>query len=422
MSSKLASLKSTLAGDKGSPAPQTKSIAEGATMASSNMAASKPLNALVVGANGYLGSAICRALLRAHTPPLSFFRVHGIVRRGSAAPALAAEEVNPIVGSVSEPEALAAKVLSHSRTWDIVVICTEPSKLSRDAEDTHWRDMLSFLKSIAAASSSAEPPVRPLVLWSSGCKDYGATKLHGDPELLPHTENSPLIPHPLVEARMKGATRSLEESQDGGGGAGFDMTILRATPLFGYTGSYYGALLDYMDAYVANSGRSGEVLKIPSSPRTIIHGIHVDDCADAYVALATTALFGRGPDHTPARSALAGQAFNISGRRYETLQEIAAILAIEYGFTDVAFVASIDELPPAIQRLSGVDFVFGHSQWVDSKKIRAATGWTDSRPLFHENVGVFRRAYDAAKAQGDEKVETTRRRIGGLWSDEKRTT
>jgi len=32
MSSKLASLKSTLAGDKGSPAPQTKSIAEGATM------------------------------------------------------------------------------------------------------------------------------------------------------------------------------------------------------------------------------------------------------------------------------------------------------------------------------------------------------------------------------------------------------
>ena len=139
------------------------------------MAASKPLNALVVGANGYLGSAICRALLRAHTPPLSFFRVHGIVRRGSAAPALAAEEVNPIVGSVSEPEALAAKVLSHSRTWDIVVICTEPSKLSRDAEDTHWRDMLSFLKSIAAASSSAEPPVRPLVLWSSGCKDYGAT-------------------------------------------------------------------------------------------------------------------------------------------------------------------------------------------------------------------------------------------------------
>lgn len=389
---------------------------------------SQALTVLVVGANGYLGSAVCRAFLRSGGPPPFFFRVFGLVRRECTALDLAADEIVPIVGSISDPVVLSRKVLSHSATWDVIVICTEPSKLDPTSEDQHWRDILSLVESLAESSASAsqQRPVRPMVLWSSGCKDYGTTALHGDLDLQPHTEESPLIPHPLVRGRMYGAMRALATSQNGGGPASFDVAVVRATPVFGYSGSYHGATFDYMDAYVASmSDKDDKVLKIPSHEGTIMHGIHVDDCGDAYVALAKTAILGgRSPwttSHSNGcatdRSAIAGQQFNISSRRYEALREVGAALATEYGLTQGAmFSVPPRDLPGALSS-QDTALVFGYSQWVSSEKIRTVTGWSDSRPLFHENIGAFRRAYNAAKAKGSENIVKTRQRIGGYWGD-----
>lgn len=394
------------------------------------MDAPRPLTVLVVGANGYLGSAVCRAFLRAAGSPAFFFRVYGLVRRESTASSLAADEVVPIVGSISDPESLTRTVLAHSPTWDVIVICTEPSKLDPVSEGQHWRDLLTLVQGLAKSSVSATQggPVRPMVLWSSGCKDYGTTKLHGDPELQPHTETSPLVPHPLVRERMEGALRMLEVAESDDGRAGFDAAVVRATPLFGYSGSYYAAGFDYVEEHVAAMREGDEkVLKLPAPEGTILHGVHVDDCGDAYVALAQTAIFGNGPGPglsgpsngtaKTGRAAIAGQAFNISGRRYETLKEFASALAREYGFTDgVRFDVPAEELPGALgSRNTGL--VFGYSQWVGSDKIRAVTGWGDRRPLFHENVGVFRLAYNAAKEGGSDNIAKTMRRLAGNWAD-----
>lgn len=403
-------------------------------MGSTTDSSPQPLTVLIIGANGYLGSAISRAFLRAANLPQCFFQVYGLVRRASTARALAIEEVIPIVGSLSDTGSVSQAILSHSRTWDVIVICTEPSKSDPFVEAQHWHDVLALVQKLAEASTSAPigKAVHPLVLWSSGCKDYGTTKLHGDPDLKQHTETSPLNPHEVVRCRTEGALRALEVAGKSKGRAAFDVVVVRATPVFGYSGSYYGAGFEYAAAFLAaldsgkNNGNTAKVLKFTADADTIMHGVHVDDCADGYVALARMALCqvdnlddkSGNSTQERGRAAIAGEVFNISGRRYETLKEVGAALAAEYGFTGGAqFRVSVDNMSESIDVQSS-ELVFGYSQWVGSEKIRALTGWSDKRPLFSENMHAYRLAYEAARDVGSENVEKIRQRMAGNWGEE----
>ncbi|KAB2571287.1 hypothetical protein DBV05_g10040 [Lasiodiplodia theobromae] len=416
---------------------------------------SSALNVLIVGANGYLGTAIGQAFLRtrppvpspsASSPPAStaapppHFRVFGLVRRAAAARSLAAQEVVPIIGSLSDddPTALRDNILAHIAAASngtggedskpvvhAIAICTEPA--DRAARAKHWTDVLGLVEGLAAASGAsgasnsgsggggvgAGTPTRPLVLWSSGCKDYGTTGLHGEPGLAPHTESTPLAPHELVRGRADAAVKALESA------AGFDAVVLRATPICGYSGSLYGAGMEYVEGFAAavkegKSDGNSKVLKFVPPAGTVMHGLHVDDCADAYVAVAVTALFG-GEEK---RRGVVGQAFNISGRRYETLEEVGRVLAKEYGFAGGAeFGVDPAALPEGVDP-KGSEIIFGWSQWVDSRKIREATGWSDWRPLFSENVHAYRLAFEAAREGADENVKRIRERMAGNWGRE----
>ncbi|KAK0617221.1 hypothetical protein B0T14DRAFT_547128 [Immersiella caudata] len=309
----------------------------------------RPIRVLVIGASGYLGSG---------------FRVYGLVRRESAAQVLAVAEVIPVVSSLSDRDALRDKLLIHTQ-------------------------------GLAAASFALG--IKTMVLWSSGCKHYGMTPLHGDPNLAPHNEESPLQGHPIIRGRTDAAFRAVAISTADSGAAGFDVAILRATPIYGYSGSYYGGSFDYAAAFAAVTPPTEElrVLKFAADANTIIHGVHLDDCGDAYVALANAALFGADDRHH-GRPAVARQAFNTSGRRCETLAEIGGALVKEYGFEGgVRFGVPAEELPGAVSN-PAYNLAFGWSQWVSSDKIRRVTGCADRRPLFVQNLHVYRLAYEAA--------------------------
>lgn len=374
------------------------------TTAAASASSPQPLSVLVIGANGYLGSAICSAFLRASTPS-RFFRVYGLVRREATARALALAEVMPIVGSLSERDALRATVQSRSKAWDVIVTCTEPSRAD---EAKHWDDLVALIQELASASASRG--VKPLVLASSGCKDYGMTGVDGDRDLAPHTESTPLQTHPIIRGRMDAALRALDVAA---GTGVFDAAVVRATPVFGYSGSYYGAAFEYAAAF-ASAGGGNRTLDFTTDKATIMHGLHIDDCGDGYVALATTFLWG-GEE---GKRAIAGEVFNISGRRYETLEEVGTALAREYGFDGGArFGVAAAELPSSVSG-HNCDLVFGWSQWVSSDKIRRATGWSDKRPLFSENIDVYRIAFEAAAQAGADDVEKARRRMAGNWGDD----
>ncbi|KAK8068964.1 hypothetical protein PG994_005580 [Apiospora phragmitis] len=315
---------------------------------------------LVVGANGYIGLAVCRAFARAG------WRVFGLVRRAEVASSLYAAEVTPIISSLSE-DSLPQRLYNYTTTVDTIVGCAEPADYS-----SHYQQLTALIRHVAETSNSNG--VRPLVLFSSGCKDYGTTDVDGASNLAPHTEMSPINPPAHLLSRAMTCTTIFELDDV------VDAAVLRPTNVYGHGSSYYGLVFDYA-ARVAASG--APTLSIGSDPTSIMHALHVDDCAEAYVALA----------ECTSRDRVNGQCFNISASKYETTRDMLTALAKEYKFPgDAVFAGSAESDDPA---MTGI---FGFSQWVDSRKIRDLTGWTEKRMLFSEDMHVYRMAYEAAIA------------------------
>ncbi|KAI0907195.1 hypothetical protein F4823DRAFT_626518 [Ustulina deusta] len=337
---------------------------------------------LVTGASGYIGFAVSRAFTRAG------WHVYGLVRRAEATDALLAEEITPVVGAISADLVFVDELLARASTrpFDVVVSCTEQVPFLE-----HWEHVLALLVKVARHARQ-HGATRPLVLVSSGCKDYGMTGRHGDAGLRPHTEDSPLRPMDILKTRTFCTLKAFEHSDL------FDAAVLRPTPLFGYGGSYYGVIFE---ALRESDGADGNPVNVPGHLHNIYHGCHVDDCADAYVALATH----------PVRAEVSGECFNISAHRYETVSDIMTALSAEYGIRGgIAMMPLAEVKSPELHILEPV---LGYTQWVDSTKIRKLTGWTDRRALFSENLPVYRLAYDAAARAGDAGVARIRDRVAG---------
>ncbi|CAJ2499725.1 Uu.00g025780.m01.CDS01 [Anthostomella pinea] len=328
----------------------------------------------VTGANGYIGSAVCRAFVRAG------WKVYGLVRRPEAGKALQAEEVTAVVGSISVDLAFLDELLEARNTpvFDVVVSCTEQVPF-----DTHYGHLLELFEKIADCAHRAN--VKPLVLMSSGCKDYGTTGVHGSPNLKPHTEESPLDPPAVLKERTYCCLKVFDHPEL------FDAAVLRPTNVYGYDSSYYGVIFEAMKA-----GQGRTKVDVPGDFETILHGCHVDDCTEAYVALAEHAT----------RSEVTGECFNISSHRYETLADFARALSDEFGFP-----GGVGSLLEGQRSYPGLEMVLGFSQWVDSAKIRRLTGWTDRRMLFTENLHAYRLAYEAAADRGDAGVARIKGRV-----------
>ena len=330
-----------------------------------------PKSVLVTGANGYLGNAVARAFVRAG------WLTYGLVRSQESRASLRAHEIVSILGSASD-EAFVERCAKQSRfVFDVMVSCTE------DLLDyvKHYNDTVGLLRALAKASSDHKG-VRPFVIFTSGCKDYGMTGLDGEDGLAPHTEASPLNAPPVLAARASHAIKMFDHKDL------FDAVVVRPTTLYGYSGSFYGPSFDK----AAKAAETSGVLELTADPKSIMHGTHVDDCAEAYVAIA---------EHAD-RDVVKGQCYNVSGSRYETLGEVADALFEDYGIKGGV------KYSPEKARTTGVDVVqmlIGFSQWVGSEKLRRDVGWKDRRQPFSDGVHRYRKAYEAAVLQNDRNVE-----------------
>ncbi|KAK7757367.1 hypothetical protein SLS62_000379 [Diatrype stigma] len=356
----------------------------------------------VTGANGYIGAAVSRAFVRAG------WNVYGLIRRAEAAPQLLKDEITPIIGSLPSPGAgpdspdlpfLSADagpdaLYSHTRTFDAIVGCTE----NVSDYPTHYAQVVALFRALAATSNAHG--VRPLVLWTSGSKDYGFSPLDGAPGLAPHTETSPLETLDFVKPRMTYSLKILDPDN----AALFDAAVLRPPNVYGYSSSYYGILFEWAEQVRAHQVQvredGSEGYEIAVDPRTIISALHVDDCGEAYVALA---------EHPDRSRAVAGQVFNIGPYQYETTGKLLAALAREYdipgGFRFAKSGADVAATERARKNTPGsIGSLLGWSQWLGSDKIRAVTGWADKRMLFADNLAVYRRAYEYAVQTGHDDL------------------
>lgn len=332
-----------------------------------------PRTVLVTGANGFLGSAAARIF------SISGWQTYGLIRDAKHAPGLLRDEIIPVIGSAADPSfvaSLPAIDVVASTTEDIVNYVG------------HFNDSINLFKAIAARYRELKgPEERPLVIFTSGCKDYGTTLYDGHPDLQPHTEESPLNhPHQLM-LRTTNSLTLFDHNKD------FDAVLTRPTTFYGRTGTYYAPIFTL--AQQAKDAGLTE-LTLPSDPRSIMHGTHGDDVAFAYVSIATSP-----------RAVVTGQIFNISSHRYETAGEVGAQIEKSYGLkVKWSGFPSFDG--PGIDL---VDFLFGFSQWVDSEKIRRLTGWTDKKPLFTEMFETYRLSFEEYLRVSDDKVTKLQARV-----------
>lgn len=334
---------------------------------------------LVEAANGYIGSAVCRAYRSAG------WRVFGVVRRPEAAALVSAAEVIPILSTLPSLDFL-GDLYAQTETVDVIAVCSAPSDFA-----AYFPPTLAMLQDIARVSRGNG--VKPLVLWTSGSKDYGHTQDDGDPDLAPHTEESPIDPLFFVTPRANYSLKVLEHPDL------FDAAVLRPTNVYGYSSSILGCVFDF----AGRAAAGGETrLTLDVSPKSIMHMVHVDDCGEAYLALG---------QHRE-RGAVAGQCFNISAARYETAQSVLEALAIEYGIAGGA--ACVDTAGAGSGTTPILRGLFGYSQWCSSGKIRALTGWDDRRIPFGEDVHTYRLAYEGAVKLGDEDVARNKTREDAL--------
>lgn len=325
---------------------------------------------LVTGANGYIGNAVARAFVRAG------WIAHGLVRSQDSRPSLRADEIISILGSASD-KAFVERSTNQTRfAFDVIVSCTEQTL----DYVPHYNDTVALLRALAQASNNAG--IRPLVIFTSGCKDYGMTGLDGSDGLAPHTEESPLNALPLLAPRASHAVKIFDHTDL------FDAVVLRPSTLYGRSASFYGPIFDKAAKAAAETG----VLELTADPKSIMHGTHVDDCAEAYVAIA---------EHAD-RNTVKGQCYNISGGRYETLQEVANALVEEYKIKGGVKYAP-EKAKPGADVV--VQMLIGFSQWVGSDKLRRNVGWRDKRQPFSEALHTYRMAYEAAVAQNDGNVQ-----------------
>lgn len=327
---------------------------------------------VVTGANGYIGNAVARAFVRAG------WLTYGLLRSASGAQALEAEEVLPVAGSIDDVGSHGDVAGQLPSAIDVIVSTTE------DLRDyvAHYNNTIALLRTIS--SKSAASGVVPLVIFTSGVKDYGpGPHFANDPRLAPHTEESPLNPPSRLAFRTEHSMKIFDHKD------AFSPVLVRPTNVHGRSSSFAGIFFEL----ARKAADAGEPLLLPSHPEGIFHCMHVDDCGDAYVAIASH----------PARGEVEGQVFNISAGRYETVDEVARALASEYGIA-----GGLEYVDPAGLAPGGSPWpplLINFPQWVCSEKVRRVTGWSDRRPLLTEALHAYRAAYEAAKASGHENVQ-----------------
>ncbi|KAH7124376.1 hypothetical protein EDB81DRAFT_220308 [Dactylonectria macrodidyma] len=135
-----------------------------------------------------------------------------------------------------------------------------------------------------------------------------------------------------------------------------------------------------------------QVLIAPARPNWVCHALHIDDCGEAYVAIASAP-----------RGSVEGEVFNISSERYETAEKVLGAIIEEYGISGGVKYVDLKEVGPGED--PSLAMVVGFPQWTCSQKLRRVTGWMDRRLPFSDAIHAYRLAYEAAAAMGDENVE-----------------
>ncbi|KAK1833567.1 hypothetical protein QBC39DRAFT_345530 [Podospora conica] len=167
-----------------------------------------PLNILIIGASGYLGTAISRAPHRAFpTHPGRILTMHGLVRRASAAPVLATAEILPVVVPPSPIAPLPLPLSSPARAPG-----TSSSRAPSPPAMIYALGRRGGARARSRGRVRRDPAAGAVVVWVQGLRGVAEERVGG--RLAPHGEGAEVVMHPITEGRTEAGVR--KEGRGGG--------------------------------------------------------------------------------------------------------------------------------------------------------------------------------------------------------------
>jgi CDP-glucose 4,6-dehydratase len=305
--------------------------------------------ALVTGANGFVASHLARALIERGDS------VTVIDRTPSSASGLALQGIStlvePIQGDVCDEELVGATVASGQ--FDVVFHLAAETIVGRAAGEPA-ATLETNVKGTWVLLEACRRADVPAVVVASSDKAYGP------PERLPYREEMALRPASPYEASKAAA----------------DLIALSYRPAFGlpvavtrFANVYGGGDLNFSrlipEAVTAALDGRRPVIRSDGTPQRDF--LYVDDAIAAYLAIEHAVGAG-GP--------AAGEAFNAGGERPFSVAEVLDLIAEAAG----------TEIDPE-WRGTGSPAGEIDRQYVDSTKLREATGW---RPRVELREGIAR--------------------------------
>lgn len=288
------------------------------------------MRVFVTGATGYVGNAVAEAFRRRG------HRVAGLTRTAAKGRALAAREIEPVVGDMKDPAAYAGAAAAA----DVLAHCAAEYTADYQALDRRTVDaFLALTKGTRART----------IVYTSGVWQYGAAG--GEPvDETAAFEGKPLAPWRSDHERLVLAAGGL---------------VIRPGCVYGRAGGLTGEWF----AGAHDAGAAPMVGKGENRWATV----HCDDVGELF-ALA-------------AESGLKGELFNATDRSRSSVREMAAAASLAAGQGGKVAELSATE---AEKRYGGMAHGLALDQHVDSSKALRRLGWNprfggflDDAPRYH---------------------------------------
>lgn len=292
----------------------------------------------VLGASGYIGFAVSRALRR------NGHDVFGLVRRSEAALMLNREEIHPVLGMLQDPEGY----IQVAQSCSVIVYAAADYSVNTMQLD---HEVLQALMSAVQYSTQQK-----LVVYTSGAWVYGNT------DGAPASETSRLQPPDFVKERPAIEQMVLDHS-------GVRGVVMRPGDLYGGRGGLTGMWF---------RGASRGFMEIAGDGRNYWPMIHVEDVADAYVRVV--------------EQGASGLIFNLSHPGYYTVRQMAQAAATAAGYhRSIKFVP----LAAAVESMGNYANCLALDQRVSSAKAEQLLGWKPKFAHFIDDTYTHYLAWDA---------------------------
>lgn len=317
------------------------------------------VNVLLVGATGYIGQATAHALVSS-----GLHRVFGLARSEQKAKLLAALEVTPIAGTVTD-ESFIQAITTHRIDTVVDLAGAEP-------ESRHILSVLSKLSAdrIEAASAQGYKPPKLGYIYISGTWVHGSSHSPINDLVPVGLPESPTPPMAITSWRAKLERDILAHS------ATLDILVIRPSLVYGRANSiwtiFFKPILD-----AATSG--AKTVSLLASATTRPGLIHVDDVASGIKAAVEKLPLISGTSVYPIFDLVTSQ---------ENLKDIIESAALTLGYQgEIVFAGPGDNVFAQAMNTS-----FNGS----GARAESILGWTPKRKGFLQIVDVVAKSWAAS--------------------------